>query len=791
MRKKHRALKIVSSVAVIAALLSLGILTFLYFYAKKNINYEADEILFARSQSWEPTVFYAAKNKTDTVDDNVQFEKIEQIGGVRRQISSICDMPPLLINGFLSVEDQRFFEHRGVDYKRTALAALNYLFGSGKKFGASTVTQQVIKNISGDNQQTLSRKLNEILRAIHVEQKYSKEEILELYLNIVPMGNNHFGVGTAAYAYFGKELEDLTAAEVATLVGVANAPSLYNPYKNGDACINKRNKILSVMQSCGVISDTEYQSAVSSALSLVPLENRGSYINSWFVETCVSDLCADISRKYSISESAAMLMLQGGGYSVYTTMDYELQSKLEGYFGNTDNLPSEVGDGLNYSMAIIDSHTGDLVGIIGGAGRKSANRLFNHATALHSPASSLKPLAIYAPLLDNGYINWSTVVDDTPEYVSTGSSYPRNSPDIYSGLITVSDAIRLSKNTVAVKLANKFGVRAIFDNLKENYGFSTLVDSRTDKDGRRLTDVAISPMALGQLTDGISLLSLTEAYSAFAGDGIMRGGRTYYCVKDSDGRTVLDNPSSEKRVMKESTARIMNQLLKTVTESGTAKDVTVKRKIDTAGKTGTSSGSLDKLFVGYTPYYVAGIWCGYDGNRCGVGALSKSHIQIWDEIMLMLHSEIIERGNAETFSTDGLVYRGYCMDSGGVFSNNCKYDPRGNRQEYGYFTPDNAPAVHCSRHIAVDYDSVAKGVADPTCPKENRVKVALLYIPERSFIRQIKITDAEFVYREVPENVPRPSDSNLPYFIYALPDGEYSGVAGNKKHFNSAGKVYE
>ncbi|MBQ8879678.1 MAG: penicillin-binding protein [Clostridia bacterium] len=747
--------------------------------------------MFARSQLWEPTVFYSFDKSEDGLTDFDNAEKIEQMGGVKRRIVSLEEMSPLLIEGFISVEDQRFFEHQGVDYKRTILAAINYLFGKGKKFGASTITQQVIKNISGDNQQTLKRKLSEILRAINIERKYTKEEILELYMNTVPMGNNRYGIAAASSAYFGKAPDELTAAEAATLVGIVNAPSLYNPYRNSDACIKKRNKVLSVMRSTGVINESEYSEAVLSELSLVPLENDGTDINSWFIEACISDLCADLSKKYSVSESAAMLMLQGGGYSVYTTMDREIQSTLNDYFSDSDNLPAEVDNGLNYSMVVTDSRTGDVVGIIGGVGRKSANRLFNNATAPHPPASTLKPLAIYAPLIDKGYINWSTVIDDTPEYVGTSSMYPHNSPDVYNGLTTVKDAIRLSKNTVAVKLARKLGVKAIFNTLQESYGFTTLVEDRTDKDGKRFTDIAVSPMALGQLTDGISLVSLTEAYTAFAAGGVWRNGRTYYCVKDSSGKVVINKPSEQKRIMKETTANIMNQLLMAVTDSGTAKKIKLKDHIDTAGKTGTSSGNRDKLFVGYTPYYTAGIWCGYNEGGRGVGGLSKSHLQIWDEIMLKIHAQFINTDSKEQFSTDGLIKCGYCMDSGEMYTERCKYDPRYSRMEYGYFTPDNKPKLECQRHVLVDYDSVSKGIIDPSCPLENRVKVALINIPERRFIRQILITDAEYVYRECDITFQRPTDQSLPYFYYALPDEEYCGITGSKKQFNAAGRVYE
>jgi len=288
-------------------------------------------------------------------------------------------------------------------------------------------------------------------------------------------------------------------------------------------------------------------------------------------------------------------------------------------------------------------------------------------------------------------------------------------------------------------------------------------------------------MALGQLSHGIPLIKLTEAYCTFPSDGTWHKTRSYLYVLDHNGKLILENKNEEKRVFKESTARIMNQLLMGVTESGTASGIELKNYVECAGKTGTSSGNRDKLFIGYTPSLTAGIWCGYD-NGASASPLSKSHLRIWDEVMLMICNEDY-RG--ETFSTAGLNYLPYCMDSGELFSENCLYDPRGSRMEYGYFTEDNKPQMKCNRHVVCSYDSLTKGVACEGCPKDELVPISLIRCDDRSFPKEIIITDAEYVFRDVGRYEKRPIDYSLPFFQYSLPDDLYVGRSRGKKQFNS------
>ncbi len=769
---------VIFGLSLFALLIMLALLIFTY----KNIDFESDEALFENALSFNSTTFYAKSESGD-------FVPIETSGALRKIFYSSEEISDYLKDGIVSVEDKIFYEHRGVDVKRTLRAALNYLTRREKIFGASTITQQVVKNISGDNDVKLTRKLAEIIRARYIEKIYSKEEILELYLNVIPMSENIYGVGAASRAYFGKEPIDLTPEEAAMLIGITNAPTAYNPFENPENCRRKRDVVLSVMYNDGVIDNEEYLRAKSLPLSVIPRDAREDRVDSWFVETVINDVARDFAEKYGISSSAASIMLLGGGYSVYTTMNVSVQQTLEAYFGNTNNFPREIADGLNFAMAVTDSESGDLAGIVGRVGEKRADRLLNHATALHIPGSTLKPLGLYAPLIDEGKINAATVFDDVPVsfYERDGElrEYPKNSPNVYDGLITVKDALRLSKNTVAVRLCNLLSPDAVFNTLTLDYGFDTLVKRERLSDGRTVTDVALSPMALGQLTHGVSILKLTECYGVFPSEGVLKNARSYTVVSDHKNNVVLENKKTEKRVLKQETAQIMNTLLSGVVDDGTAGKITLGNLVETAGKTGTSGNNRDKMFIGYTPYYTAGIWCGYESSDNAVVNLFPDHLEVWDSVMNEIHKERLGgEENVKAFSKDGLVYRPYCKDSGEIFSESCAFDPRGFRMGHAYFTPDNCPTELCGTHVLCMYDSIEKGIANQRCPRENTVKVALLKAPCRAFPKEIFVTDAEFVYRDVSAYSLTEADPTRPYFYTAIPEGEYVGKSKRERQFN-------
>jgi len=784
MKKRKKTIRISAIILIVSLLFLVGVLSVSAFLGG-SLNYEEDERLFLAAKTGNVTKFYANASLNSGEYVPVEISAIT-MDKEMKSYYKLDDISSYLKEGFIAVEDREFYKHEGVNFKRTVLALFNHIFKVKNTFGASTITQQVVKNISGDSEVTARRKIAEIFRAMRIEDNHTKEEILELYLNIVPLGENIVGVGMGSLHYFGKEASELSPEEAAVLIGLTNAPTLYNPHTNPERCLEKRNTVLFSMMNEGVIGEAEYDRAIQSELSVVPRDKTLQPVYSWFVETVIEDAAADYAREHKVSEEAARFILLASGYKIYTTENIQIQNILEGYFENLDNFPDERRHGLDYSMVISDSTTGELLGIVGSVGRKNANLIVNQATTPHTPASTLKPLALYAPLIESKEINWATVFDDVPlEFIDGERPYPANSPNVYSGLITVKDALRTSKNTVAMKLYSILGPERIYNSLKNDFGFS-LIRNQYNKSGQKITDLAPAPLALGQLSKGVSLRQLTESYTVFSAYGTLNKGRSYISVIDSEGNTVLQNTPESKRVFSRETAEIINQLLMNVVDTGTARSVNLKNLVDTAGKTGTSGGNLEKLFVGYTPYLTAGIRCSYNDSKTPIATISPSHLAVWDEVMTQIHSLFIggfDEG-VKGFSTSGLFYEPYCKDSGELFSASCILDPRGSRIEYGYFTGDNRPSEICTTHVQVKYDAITGAIAHDGCPQENLITISLIDIPNRSFPKEVVVVDAEYVYRRVSELTPKGDSYYIPYFQYALDDGEYVGIGADKKQFN-------
>ena len=762
MKRKFKIIKIIFfSVSGLCLAAILGIAGVLIFTAK-SIDFSADEALFLKAKENPSIKIYydASGNVTKEEYTPLLFEEVSLSGGgVRIEYGKVSKY---LKRGFIAVEDRRFFSHHGVDLKRSLAATLNYIFLSKSNFGGSTITQQVIKNISGDSEKTAKRKIAEIIRAYHLEYSHSKEEIFELYLNIIPMNNGAIGVGEAAKSLFGKEAEDLNIEEAATIIAIANAPSRYDPRRNSEACINKRNKILYVMYTEGVINDEEYRAAKDSKLTVQPRDSARNSDYSWFSRAVIDEVIEDLRDTYDYSYEAAKHLLLNSGASIYSTVDVRVQDVLESYFKNKSNFSKKTQNGLQYSMVISDSQNGVLRGIVGSVG-ECRTAPYNYASVLRAPGSTLKPLALYLPLIDKGKITWSSIFDDTPASFNKNPDgsyveYPQNSPKIYDGLTTVADALRLSKNTVAVKLYNMLGAKAIYKYLVDNFEFDTLVYGN----GNGVTDLAPSPLALGQLSYGLSLRKLTEAYTVFSREGSFARGRSYIAVYGGNAELLIENEAYEKKICSKEAARVMNQLLSQVTENGTASKITLKNLYDTAGKTGTSGNDIDRFFIGYTPYYTAGIWCGYENKEQSIGNLQKSHIVIWDEIMKEIHEKNVGFSEIEkTFSRDGLIYTSFCKDSGNMFSHNCLYDLRGDRLSYGYFIKGTEPHLMCERHIAVNLDDIA----DKSIFKEYGLKVSksgivsLIKTDGREFPKEIEVSDDLYSFERIKNKIKREEPS--------------------------------
>ena len=361
-KRKSTFVKIAIAVLILCAVILITLVS-VYLYIRSSVDFSLDEELFNSSRHGNITTFYYNGSKDGKSYVPKELTRLTA-DTLKKEWYSYEKIGSYLKDGFISVEDRGFKTHKGVDFKRTFLATLNYFTKKQPVFGASTITQQVIKNMSGDNERSAKRKIAEIIRAMQIEYAYTKEEILEVYLNIVPMGQGILGVGLASEYYFGKEPDALTSAEAATLIGITNAPTKYNPYTNYEECKNKRNNVLHVMYETGVISETEYNEALSSELSVNPMEEKESRIDSWFIECVSEDVVADYAKLKGINTSLARKIILTGGYSIYTTINPEIQKTLEEYFENTSNFPEKINEGLNFSMVVCDSKNGDLLGIV-------------------------------------------------------------------------------------------------------------------------------------------------------------------------------------------------------------------------------------------------------------------------------------------------------------------------------------------------------------------------------------------------------------------------------------------
>jgi len=676
---------LIAVLILLIILVSAGV-TFVGFYLG-DIDYKRDTELFISARGSSTTEYVA-------FDGGREIEVFRAGNGGFKEWTQIELLGENIKKAFISSEDRAFYSHNGINIRRSIQAAFSNIISKGQSYGASTITQQVIKNISGDSERTLRRKLCEILRAIHLEREFTKEEILEIYLNIVPMSGNIVGVCEAASSYFGKEPSELTIAECATIAGVTNSPNKYCPIRHPKESMEKRNRVLFAMLDNGAISEAEYKQAVEEPLNTVLGNNQPSEMN-WFVETAKRDVINDIIDKYSVSESAARLMLKGA--KIYITEDIRIQRILEDVFYNADSFP-KIENMPRYAMVVMDNSSGNLVGIVGGVGEKKASGILNYATTRITPASTIKPLSIYAPLIEDGKINMATLLEDAPISVKTVNGeeigYPRNSPNIYSGFISVADALRLSKNTVAMRLCLEMGEEWVFDRLTRDYGLDLVRTSVND--GKALTDLGAAPLSLGQLTNGISLREVTRCYTTFARGGVLGSGRSYYAALTFDGKIIVESNTNDRRIYSPSTASIMTALLSGVVENGTASSVRLKYSVDTAGKTGTSSNNLDRVFIGYTPYYTAGVWCGYADGSTPVPKINPSHIAIWDEVMIRIHNNIAPQRNPLSFDMTGVIRLEFCPNCGGLAG-------QSGEKYVGYFINEDDIKHSCSCNNEGDY----------------------------------------------------------------------------------------
>ena len=785
-------------------------------YAKDNIDTSVDDFAdLIKDKDLTTRVGYL-----DADGKYVDLPSESLSAGEKRSWVKYSDFNEYIADAFVVIEDKRFQQHKGVDWLSTIKVTIQYFTGQGMR-GASTITQQVIKNVTENDDVTIQRKAQEILKALNLEKKYDKTEILEMYLNSIYLSQGCYGVGAAAYTYFGKEVKDLTLIESAALACITQYPYYYDPIINPQHNAEKRNLVLKYMYDQGKITQDEFLSAYEKELVLKVSgdddEDTSASVHSWYTDAAQQEAVRLLRDKFGYSARIAEKALLTGGYTIVTALDPDIQAIVEDYYENAewekhDNSPIQP----NSSCVIINHSNGNVVALVGSRGRKTINLGLNYATQTRRPSgSSIKPISVYGPGIEANAVTWGTVLDDVPinfgtetidpdtgeKVYSNKHGYPKNAPDRYLGLTTVHEGVRNSINTISWRSLERLGLDNSFDFLTNKLHLTTLIESQTMSNGLTFTDKAYAPLAMGEFTWGVVVKEMVAAYQIFANEGIFNDERIVLKILDNDGNVIVDNEKKSEVVISAQTATITTKLLQDVVATGTAYKITLKKNVDCAGKTGTSESNNDKWFIGYTPYYVCGVWFGYSMPRSlnKFNSVSSAPVLAWDAIMTKVMQKYVDAAKnggeplKKFVDAPGLVQVEYCIDSGKLPTDACRNDLRkitepkkGNRIEKGWFKAGTEPTEYCDCHVMVEYDKVKKAVAMNGCPSENTIKVGMLnHLRVLPF--NIQIADAQYTWQQVPDDYSYEGlTSSQPFYIKLLPAGFYTGYTKNGGYYNHA-----
>lgn len=715
----------------------------IYFYqwAKSDLSDEA-AIRLEDYDLAETSVIYWQNRETG------EWEELQKLYATENRIWVDYEkIPKDLIFACVSIEDKRFFEHSGVDWLRT-IKACGSMFVGKSSFGGSTITQQLVKNLTGDDDVTVQRKLTEIYRALKLEEDYNKDDIMEMYLNRIYLGEGCYGVESASLVYFGKDVWDLSLAECASLIGITNNPSAYDPYIYPENNRERQLTILSEMRKQGYITQEEYEAAVNEEMvfqsaSNSAYENSNGYY-SYAVDQVLRDVIDAFMEETGYSYDVVYDMVTSGGYSIYSTIDLDVQTKLEEAFQDLDALPqTESSQQLQGAAVITDNETGDIVAQVGGTGEKTGTLTLNRATqSLLQPGSVIKPLTVYSPALEEGLITPATVMDDTPlNFVDTGC-WPSNASGTYHGLVSMTTAMAESLNTVAVKLVDELGAETCYEFARDQYDIGTFVEERG-----ALTDLTLWGMGLGSLTDGVTVESIAEAYTAIENEGVYREGRTFVRVTDRNGETILENEQESHQTVSQKSAWYLTYMMEATVDRGTGTGAALG-DMAVAGKTGTTEDDCDMWFAGYTPYYTAVVWTGYDTPESIVttdGSGSPA-ITLWKQVMEAVHEDL----EAAEFVQPGYIVEcTYCQDSGMLATEACEKDLRGDRTVTGLLALEDVPTAECTNHRLVDMCGVSNHIATQYCRQQassSIYQIGMLDIERFYPIGGIVVEDQQYNY---------------------------------------------
>ena len=682
--------KIIVSLFLVLVITGSIVVTALTVYVMKFVDPDAG-ITLSNLEMGNTTVIYAANKKGDMV-------AVDQIqNGENREWVDLEKVPQYVQDAFICTEDERFNEHDGVDWKRTFAAFANLFFHFySTKQGGSTITQQVIKNITGEDDVRIERKVQEIFRAINLEKKYTKDEILEAYLNLIYLNRNTRGIQAASKLYFNKDVSKLTKLEACALAGMTRNPAKYDPVNHPEANAERREYVIDKMAEFGKLTTLEAANLKTDTLKTnltLPAENKNKKYQSYFVDNLMNEVIADLVEEKGYSEEYASNLLINGGLRIYTSLDTSLQELVENKYEQNSTFSASKQKNAPESAFIVMDHQGMIKAVVGGRGEKSGNRILNRATqSKRSPGSSMKPIGVYAPAIEYNLAYYSKWVQDKPiRAIIDGKErdWPNNYGKRKYGSMPMIQALQRSLNTVPVQLCKELTIDRSFNFLTKKVGLTTLVESEKKKDGTILTDKSYAACCLGDCTYGTKLSELTAAYQIFANGGTYTKPRSYTKITDATGEVILENPAVTTRVISEETSGVMNKMLQRVVSDAPGTGTAAKLKNFTvAGKTGTSESSYDQLFVGITPYYIAGVWLGFDTPKSLDGTGTYSPPKVWKNVMEDAHKGL-EKKDFEI--SDKVKEMKYCTSTGLIANKNCP------KTAVGYYKESYIPST-CKSH---------------------------------------------------------------------------------------------
>lgn len=661
MTKRRNYMKMISVVLFITIIMNfLPIQSILATQQENATNHNTSSNSTKLTNNLELTTFIYDKNGS----------KMEELhGNENRVLIDYKDLPKHVVNAVISIEDERFFEHKGIDIKRTLGAIFTYITNKGNSdFGGSTITQQLVKNITQDKETSITRKIREWFRALKLEKAMSKEEIFAGYVNTIYWGEGSYGIEVASKNYFGKSVKDLTIAESAIMAAAIQSPESTNPYKNEEAkkrLLDRQKVVLMKMFQLGHITQEEYDEALKEKIEFKKGRDNAK-IQSYFVDAVIEEVIEDIMEKENIDYKTAKKMVYVNGYRIYTTMDPIIQNSIDSNYENSNLfVPDPDGKQMQSAMVVLDQSNGNVLGIKGGVGEKTTNLGLNRVTqSYRQPGSCMKPIGAYGPAFEKGILTPNSIVQDLP--ITIGEWSPKNYYNSFYGNVTVKDAIAKSMNTPAVRTNLKVDKSFAF-NFAKKAGLKSLLPA--DKD--------TAPLALGGLTYGVKPIELASAYATIANGGIYHEPKFYTKVVDKNGNDYLVNEDKSQRAMKESTAYMLTTCLRAVVQpGGTAYGYVGAGNIAVAGKTGNTDNDYDQWFCGFTPYYTIACWNGYDN----VQAINRPYPYYAVRMFNLVMNDISKGLPAKDFEMpSSLAEIEVCKLSGLLPTEACRRDYRGSQ----------------------------------------------------------------------------------------------------------------